>query len=417
VFIINFCIDSSPSIIKISKGDYKMNLLKNKLVLLSPIIVLTIVLIFGLAFKPTLNPTPKNVPIALVNEDQGMDVPGEGKMNFGKAVSEKLHEMVAENGSAVKWKMADNYEEAIKGLDNKEYYAALIIPKDFSAKQFTLRTPNPTSSEVQILVNQGMNMMAATMTGQLLNNVIDNLNANVRTQLLADFEKQGLTITPKQASALALPIVKKITNVNETGTHSANGNAPISLFQPLWLGSIAGAVVLVLMMGKLVFVNRAEKLKNLIIQIFIGAVMAVFSGFGLTWIADTLGMNIPQVTDTGLFLAVVYFSFFLIITAVLSWLGIKGVGIFVIILFFGAPLLAMPPEFMSSFYRDWVYSWLPMRFMIDGLRDLLFFGKGLSWNHAISVLVWIGISSMVIILSSAFKLQAKSANKVNQMNL
>jgi ABC-type polysaccharide/polyol phosphate export permease len=95
------------------------------------------------------------------------------------------------------------------------------------------------------------------------------------------------------------------------------------------------------------------------------------------------------------------------ISAVLSWTGIKGIPIFVIILFFGAPLLAMAPEFMSSFYREWIFSWLPIRFMVEGLRDLFFFGKNLSWNHPTSVLTWIGVVSMVVIFASVVKLRSK----------
>ncbi|MFJ7736480.1 hypothetical protein ACIQ2D_09050 [Lysinibacillus sp. NPDC097287] len=91
------------------------------------------------------------------------------------------------------------------------------------------------------------------------------------------------------------------------------------------------------------------------------------------------------------------------ISAGLAWIGIKAMPLFVLILFFGAPLLAMPPEFMSSFYHDWIYSWLPMRFMVDGLRELFFFDNGLSWNHPTMVLVGIGLGSLVILCASALK--------------
>lgn len=47
-----------------------------------------------------------------------------------------------------------------------------------------------------------------------------------------------------------------------------------------------------------------------------------------------------------------------------------------------------------------------MRFMIEGLRELFFFGKGLTWNSPISTLVWIGIVSIVVILVSALKLNS-----------
>lgn len=44
-----------------------------------------------------------------------------------------------------------------------------------------------------------------------------------------------------------------------------------------------------------------------------------------------------------------------------------------------------------------------MRFMIEGLREIFFFGKDLSWSTPVTVLVWIGVVSMMIILATAFK--------------
>ncbi|MNG36571.1 hypothetical protein D3C84_1236430 [compost metagenome] len=44
-----------------------------------------------------------------------------------------------------------------------------------------------------------------------------------------------------------------------------------------------------------------------------------------------------------------------------------------------------------------------MRFMVAGLRELFFFGKGLSWNDATSALLEIGAGSLVILLASVLK--------------
>ncbi len=133
----------------------------------------------------------------------------------------------------MKWVKVKTAEDAQKGMDNQKYYATLVIPKDFSARQASLRTPAPSSPEVQIYINQGMNTAASTMAGQVLNGIVDNMNNNVHKQLLDGFEKQGATLTAKQAASLATPITKTVTNVNEIGTNSANGNSPISLFQLL----------------------------------------------------------------------------------------------------------------------------------------------------------------------------------------
>lgn len=392
---------------------------KNKLLLLTPIIALAIIFIFSLTLIPSVQPEPKNLPIAIVNEDEGVELPNQAKMNMGK----QLVEMIKENSKAssdqkdptVKWVEVKNTEELQKGLDNQEYYAALVIPKDLSAKQASLQTAAPSPAEIEIYVNQGMNTMASTLAGQILNGIVDNMNNNVRTQLLQGLEQQGATITAKQAEILAAPITSKVTNVNETGTNSANGNAPVSLFQPLWMASLASAAIIYVALRKIA--NTANRKRNFavkLVQILIGAIATLVVGFGLTWIAsDLVGLHIPDFTNTALFLSLTSFSFFLMISAVLSQIGLRGMPLFILMLFFGAPLLAMAPEMMSPFYHDWVYSWLPMRFMVGGLRELLFFGKGLTWD-SVSHLVWIGAGGLIVMLATALRVNEANKNPQNQ---
>lgn len=392
---------------------------KNKLALLTPIIALLVVFIFSLTLFPTVQPQPKNLPVAIVNEDQGLELPDQPAINMGQTIVEMIQQNSAgsqganqeQQESPVKWIEVESLEAMQQGLNEQEYYAALVIPADFSAKQASLRTPAPSLPEVQIYINQGMNMAAATAAGQILNGVVDMMNSNVRTQLLQGFEAQGATLTVEQAANLAAPITKKVINVNEVGQNSANGNAPISFFQPLWMAVMASSAIIFLAVSKLVSNNRKQNLINKLGQIVLGAVAAIFIGFGFTWIADGMvGLNIPDFLDTALFLAITAFSFFLMISAILSLIGIKGVGVFALMLFFGAPLLSMAPEMMSSFYREWIYPWLPMRFMTGGLRELLFFGKSLASTSSVATLVWIGAVGIVVILATALKGKPATAN-------
>ena len=383
---------------------------KNKLLLAAPIIALAIIFIFSLTLFPSVQPQPKNLPIAIVNEDDGVEVPNQPNLNMGKTIIEMIQK---NSGSAdgedpaVKWVKVKTAEEAQKGMDHQKYYAALVIPKDFSVKQASFKTAAPSSPEIQIYINQGMNTAASAMAGQLLNGIVDNMNNNVRKELLDGLEKQGAAITVKQAASLAAPITKKVANVNEIGTNSANGNSPVSLFQPLWIGSLASAAILFLAVSKLPIANRKENLRAKAVQVLMAAMISLVIGFGLTWLAEGMvGFNIPDFLDTALFLAVTSFSFILMILAVLSFVGIKGIPVFALLLFFGAPLLALAPEMMSPIYREWIYSWLPMRFMIEGLRELFFFGKGLTWSSPLSALVWIGAVSLAIILASALKMNS-----------
>lgn len=386
---------------------------KNKLLLLSPVIALLVVFIFSLTLFPTVQPKPKNLPIAIVNEDQGVEIPNQPKMNMGQTIVDNMKKTSkSEEEPAVKWVEVQNKEAVQKGLNNQEYYAALVIPKDFSTKQASLRTTQTSSPEVEIFINQGMNTAASTMAGQMLNAIVDNMNNTVRTQLLEGLKAKGATLTADQVSNVVTPITKKVTNVNEIGKNSANGNSPMSLFQPLWIASLASAAIIFIAISKTQVSTRKENFVLKLKQIVTGAIATLVIGFGLTWIADGMvGLNIPNFTDTALFLSITSFCFFLMISAVLSLVGLKGIGIFALLLFFGAPLLALAPEMMSPFYQDWIYSWLPMRFMIEGLREIFFFGKGLAWNTPLTVLVWIGVVSVVIILGTALKRSAVKGHK------
>lgn len=392
-------------------GEKKM--FKNKLLLLSPVVALLVVIIFSLTLFPTVQPQPKNLPIAIVNEDQGVEIPNQPKMNMGQTIVDNMKKASkSEEEPAIKWVEVKNEETLQNGLNDQEYYAALVIPKDFSTKQASLRTPQPSSPEVEIFINQGMNTAASTMAGQILNSVVDNMNNNVRKQILEELKAKGATLTADQVSNVVTPITKKVINVNETGKNSANGNSPISLFQPLWIASLASAALIFIAITKMPVGTRKENIVVKLKQIVTGAIAALVIGFGLTWIADGMvGLNISNFTDTALFLSITSFSFFLMISAVLSLVGLKGIGLFALLLFFGAPLLLLAPEMLSPFYQDWVYSWLPMRFMIEGLREIFFFGKGLSWSTPVIVLIWIGAVSIVIILATALKRSAIKEHK------
>lgn len=390
---------------------------KNKLVLAAPIIAFIVLFIFSLTLFPSVQPQPKALPIAIVNEDQGVVLPNQSTMNMGQTIVEMMKATTeTDSDSAVKWVEVKSSEAVQKGLNNQKYYAALVIPADFSANRASLQTVTPASPEVQIYINQGMNMAAATVAGQILNGVVDNLNINVRDQLLQGFEVQGANLTVEQAASIVTPITKTVTNVNEVGTNSANGNSPISLFQPLWMASLASAAITFMAISKLKFRNRKESLMTKLGQILIGAAAALVIGFGLPWLVGSMvGINIPDYLDTALFLTIASFAFFLMITAVLSLIGFKGIIIFVLMLFFGAPLLALAPEMMAPFYRDWIYSWLPMRFMIEGLREIFFFGNGLTWNTPLIVLVCIAVVSIIVILATSLK-RIKEEEQISDMD-
>ncbi|MGZ0084996.1 DUF3533 domain-containing protein [Caldibacillus thermoamylovorans] len=385
-----------------------MSVLKNKWVALSPVIVAVVVLIFSLVLIPTVHPTPQKLPVAFVNEDEGMQLPNQPSINMGKNIEQAIRNTMKSNVTEkdqppIDWINVDSEMEARKGMDKQNYYGALIIPKDFSQKVTSLQTVHPSSPKVKIIVNQGMNAAVSTMVQQILNQMVDHINTNVRQQLLQAMAKKRVMMKAEQAAFLASPVGKETAVVHSVGTHSANGNAPVSFVQPIWMASLAAAALLYLAMDRRGLARRREKLAAQVMKNVVGLLLALIAGFGFIGMADAIGFHIPSFINMALFVSLAFFSFFTIESAVLAWIGFKGIPIFVLLLFFGAPLLSMAPELMTSFYRDWVYSWLPQRFMVEGLRELFFFNQKLQWNEPVFVLCSLALAGIVLVIVSAFK--------------
>lgn len=385
-----------------------MQILKNRLVIAAPIIAILLTFIFAVVQIPGAKQAPKHVPIAIVNEDMGVAIPNQANLNFGEKMVGQLQEAMKKTNDgeepAIKWVTVSSYEKAKQGMNKKDYYGALVIPKDYSAKQASLQTPVPTSPEIKLYINQGKNVVASNAVSQMLNGMVDKMNGMVSKQLKAGLQAQSGHLTIEQATVLASPITRTVTYVNETGT---KGSLPMMLFQPIWMGSLVAAVLLWVSQKSIKYTSRKQKLATISIQVIIGAIAAFIIGFALAWLADhMLGFDIAHYMDTSLFLSITSLSFILMILAVLMWIGLAGMPIFVLLLFFGAPLLSMAPEFMPVFYKDWIFSWLPMRFMVEGLQDLFFFGKGLGWSQ-VSVLVWSGLGGLIVLFLATFRPQSK----------
>jgi len=105
-----------------------MNIFKSKLLWLAPIAAILILVIFSLAFYPAFNPKPKDLPIAIVNNDEGTTIQS-NKVDIGKKIEDKL---LDSDSDKIKWIKVDKESDLKKGFDNEKYYGAVVFEKDFS---------------------------------------------------------------------------------------------------------------------------------------------------------------------------------------------------------------------------------------------------------------------------------------------
>ncbi|WP_219838051.1 YhgE/Pip domain-containing protein [Paenibacillus sp. R14(2021)] len=394
---------------------------------LTLIIVFVVILVLGWAqLGSSVNPVPKDLPVILVQLDSGANTPDGQEMNFGKLISDKITAAEGPNGvqSPLLWNEAKSEEDAIAAMNNEAAYAALLIPADFSRKLTSLLSPNPEPAKVTLFINQGMNYNGSTITNQVMTQIMSGVNSQIRNQILNFASGHGGTLTVNQTKALALPVMVDSRNVNAVGTDSANGNAPVVLTQLIWFGAMVATMMLFIAAGKATQHGlRMHRLEIRLSQIAMGAVATGVASLSVVYISGKwIGLYIPDYSDIGWFLFFAGFVFFLIQTTLVSWIGFAGVPLIVLVFFFGAPILSIPPQMLPQFSHHFLYSWLPMRFSVEGLRDLFYFSgyRNLSapaWTLAVIGAVCIGLIVLSVLKKHSADLPDKetaSASSVAQ---
>ena len=101
------------------------------------------------------------IPVAVADEDQGTDMLG---MNIN--VGEKFIDAVNGN-DMIGWDVVDNKKEAVKGVYEGDYYAAVIIPKDFSENVLSFASGEMEHPKVLFYENQKTNAIAPKITGKV----------------------------------------------------------------------------------------------------------------------------------------------------------------------------------------------------------------------------------------------------------
>lgn len=106
----------------------------------------------------------KGIKIAVANMDEGSELDGL-KINIGGMIIEKLA-----TNNQIGWQFVDR-KQALEGVDDSEYYAALIIPEDFSKDMLSIANLDVKQPVIDYYVNEKKNAIAPKITNAGVNTV------------------------------------------------------------------------------------------------------------------------------------------------------------------------------------------------------------------------------------------------------
>lgn len=101
------------------------------------------------------------IKVALANSDEGVEG---GIVPFHVNVGERV--VTSLTGSKKIGYVVTSEDDAIEGVRSGKYYAAVVIPKDFSSDLLSVLTKSPKHPQLEYYVNEKRNAIASIVTGK-----------------------------------------------------------------------------------------------------------------------------------------------------------------------------------------------------------------------------------------------------------
>ena len=356
-------------------------------------------LVISLLFLPAAFAKPKEIPIVLISLDEGAQGPA-GRVNMGEMIIQNIVNAPQQQNSGrniVAWTVLDGRQSVEQGFNEKLYYGALIIPQNFSQAFLSSFSSTPVVPVIEIMINQGLNVQVAEAVSVILHGVAqksgEGIQANIKEVIIS-----SNMVNQTMLESLINPIKINETHYNAVGEGTANGMGHAFLFLPTWVASVGAAALIFFSLIR----KNERNWQSLGKQLALGLLAGLLIGFSVA----TIGAWMLQISFN--FIAVAFFLSLAatvciwLIIAVVAWLGVAGLGMAALFVVLGFGLIMLPMELVPTIYKDWVYSWLPLRFILDGLREIFYFSSGW-WTGASTVLCFIGLGSLVVFLASKFR--------------
>lgn len=106
------------------------------------------------------------------------------QFNMGDTIIEAL-----ESNTTIGWVFTDSTKDAIDGVYAGDYYAALVMPEDFSKKMVSFLTDSVTHPEIDYYTNQKKNAIAPKITDKAKTAVQQQVNSTFISTIAQTFVK------------------------------------------------------------------------------------------------------------------------------------------------------------------------------------------------------------------------------------
>jgi len=359
-----------------------------------------------------------HAPFVIVNEDQGATIGGQ-QANLGDQVLAAITAPNPALGDKVDWIVLPTREDALSRLHDNKAYAAIVIPATYSNEIAALMQPGttpPAAASIDVLLNSAAGAYPTNLAKQVTTSAVTQVSASVHGQLVKGLGGETAQVPLALAPVVADPVVANTIDAQPTGSHTAGSNSPFYYALLLMLAGFVGMDIIYLglemVIGRSTVSPRLERIRGRVValgplqawstRVILSVILAIAAGILQAWVAiGWLGMATDEIAPLigfgmlAIFVSAIFTLFFL------TAFGTPGLLIAIIIqTFIGAPAARgiFPKEMLPTFYQ-WAGNLVPLRFIADGVRAIMFYDANGDAGLTQGVIALIVMAILGLILS------------------
>jgi putative membrane protein len=349
-----------------------------------------------------------NLDFAIVNLDENASYNGVSH-NFGDSLVNRL-----QDNNDYNWTFT-NETDARDGVKSGKYYAAIIIPENFTKNVLSISTQNPKTTNLEFIVNEKISPVGERMSisaskeiqTKINNEIVQTVDSNAMVQLETVGSSLPVQTPLTQLSAVNSsgvnnyfysPVGIKKTNVYPVDNYGSSV-APFYISLALWIGAIMSGIIIKTRYIKKQLYNPIEMyFGRMVLYLSVGILQGLVIAAGCFMVG-------VEVTNPLLFILTMILASMVCTVIVYSLVSVfgnigKALAIVVLVLQISGTGGVYPIQIMASFFGV-ANAYLPLTYCIDALREVML---GMYWpNFTVAVLKLIIYPLIAFVLSVIIK--------------
>jgi uncharacterized phage infection (PIP) family protein YhgE len=171
--------------------------------------------------------SPPAIPIAVAVEDWGAEINGQ-PVKLGEQVAGRITSPDSPAPGFIRWNRVSDRKTALDGLESGEYYAAIVVPKDYSQRLTSLSgpppdvppsgpPPAPEPAGIELLTGPAVRPSTTALIENAFTGIVGGVSSATSEQILGGLSEAGAPVPQGAGAVISDPVEGRVTEAGVSG--------------------------------------------------------------------------------------------------------------------------------------------------------------------------------------------------------